>query len=399
MTSYLSYVAIAIIALAFSSCKKDLVENPNLAEYTSDVEQFEAVWNGLNTSYILWPIDTTDWDDVYSKYHPIFLEMENEPDEVWKMTWKELASTLIDHHLEIHLERPSTKTKISINPGLDEIMSRAYFHFPKNTIDKLGMILKLELNGRLKDVKTYHEGNLLICSGVLDEDIAYIYFSNFKDIIIDEVEPFQHFKQYVASQDIKTAIIDLRGNPGGKALNPNYLTSCFSSRTLTVGCNQTKTGLGRYDLGPKVPYKIGAGVTIDDVMLEGQDRDIPVIVVCDLFSGSAAEIATIAIKQLPHSYMVGERTWGATCVLNNDFGLFYSGSFGDSQMNDNNWIGHGHYVYTPKYLFSGIDGTIYEGIGITPDKECLFDQQAWNNGIDNQLETAISFAKSKITEN
>ena len=57
---------LAIIALALSllSCKKDKVEDPNITEYQTDLQQFEAVWNGLNTAYVLWPIDNTDWDAV-----------------------------------------------------------------------------------------------------------------------------------------------------------------------------------------------------------------------------------------------------------------------------------------------------------------------------------------------
>ena len=384
------------ILLGLFSCKKDNVNNPNDTEYTSDVEQFEAVWNGLNTSYVMWSIDSTDWDAVYFKYRPIFEETEYMPDAEWKSAWKALTSTLIDHHLIIRLERPSTKTKIELSPGMDEVLSRNHQHLPINTSQKLIMLTKLVEDGKMTGIQMDFSADTLLCSGILDEEIAYFYISSFGSLI-NSKESFNHFKQLVANEHIKSAIIDLRGNSGGIAHNTDHMASCFSSQSFTVGYNQTKTGLGRYDLGPKVPYTIGAGVVINNVMLEGQDRDIPIMIICDMFTASASEVATIALKNLPNCFMVGERTWGATCTLNPDFNLFYSGSFGDSQMNGNFWVGHGHYVYTPKYLFSGIDGTIYEGIGIAPDKECLFDKLAWNNGIDNQLECAIELAKEKMS--
>ncbi len=384
---------LAIIALALSllSCKKDKVEDPNITEYQTDLQQFEAVWNGLNTAYVLWPIDNTDWDAVYEHYHPIFEEMEGQSNATWASTWKELTSTLIDHHLSIKLERPSTGYKIGINPGLDEVKTRGYFHWPVGVYNRIYHLSQLLVNGRLTNVLDYQEADDYYVSGILDNDIAYFYCSSFLDVNSFLI-PFMHFKELVASPDIKAAIIDVRDNGGGNSTIPYYLISCFSTEMVTIGYNQTKMGLGRYEFGPQLSWYIGAV----DGQIDGQERNVPVVALTNVISASASEIATIAIKQLPQGYVVGERTFGATCALSNDFGLFYSGSFGDSQGFPTLWTGHGHYVYTPKYLFTGVDDIVYEGHGVEPDVECLFDQSAWNNGIDNQLECAVSFVKEKI---
>lgn len=386
-------LVILILSFTFSSCKKDIVENPNLTEYETDLQQFEAVWNGLNTAYVMWPIDTTNWDVVYKKYRPIFEAMEDKSDEEWWSAWRELTASLVDHHLAVYLERPSTKTKTILHPGWDEVRSRDYYHNKITIANKHTMLVRLELEGRLKQSKFDYLADTLLCSGILDEEIAYFYASTFLTSL-NSKESFKQFKQLVTNENIKSAIIDLRDNQGGHAYNTNNLVSCFTTQQFCIGYNRSKTGLDRYDLGPKVPHIVGAG-RINDLTFEGQDKDIPVIVLGNLYTASAAEISALAIKQLPQGYMVGERTWGATCSLVDDFNLFYSGSFGDSQMDGNRWVGHGHYIYTPKYLFTGIDGNYYEGIGVTSDKECLFDQLAWNNGIDNQLECAIAFAKEK----
>lgn len=391
MKQFLGILAIGILTLLCPSCKKDVVEDPNHTDYETDLQQFEAVWNGLNTAYVFWPVDNTDWDAVYEKYRPIFEDMEIQPDSIWESTWKALTTNLIDHHLTIKLERPTTGYRTSLIPGLDEVMSRSYFHAPMGDVGHLTQLLRLQLNGRLTDVSFMSATDIYV-SGILDGEIAYFYCSGFSDYYTF-LTPFSHFKQLVASDGIKAAIIDVRDNGGGNAIIPDAMYACFSTETPTIGVYQTKIGLGRYELGPKLPYNIGSIVAEND----RQNCDIPVVVLTNVFSASASEITSLAIKSLPNGYVVGERTYGATCALNSDFGLFYSGSFGDSQEDaDGNWSGHGHYVYTPKYLFTGVDDTLYEGYGVEPDEECLFDQSAWDSGVDNQLEYAVSFVQQKM---
>ncbi|MBQ7551395.1 MAG: hypothetical protein IJT04_07705, partial [Bacteroidales bacterium] len=74
------------MAVAFTiltACHKE----PDNTTIETDVQQFEAVWNELNDTYVFWSVDTIDWDAVYNKYHPLFEEMDNQPDDVWKATW------------------------------------------------------------------------------------------------------------------------------------------------------------------------------------------------------------------------------------------------------------------------------------------------------------------------
>ncbi|MBP5582932.1 MAG: hypothetical protein J6X43_03130, partial [Bacteroidales bacterium] len=89
--------SLAFMLLVLTACHKE-AENKTIE---TDVQQFEAVWKELNDTYVFWSVDTTDWDAVYAKYHHMFEEMENEPYSVWKSTWTELTSTLVDHHLNI----------------------------------------------------------------------------------------------------------------------------------------------------------------------------------------------------------------------------------------------------------------------------------------------------------
>lgn len=398
---------ITLITLAnFIACKKDIVDNPNKIDYETDLQQFEVVWNGLNTAYVFWSVDTTDWDAVYEQYHAKFERMEAEPDSVWEKTWRELTSTLIDHHMTITLKRPSSSYyTITINPGLDEQKARSYYHERPNLFPNVHreMLNKWVNYGRLSDTVSVYHINIAYngyfwCSysGVLDGEIAYLYLSSFElnnASMFDKMQAFEHFKQLVAKDGIKAAIIDVRDNPGGNPNDISYLLSCFTTeKRIEIGCSQTKLGLGRYDLTPPMPCYVYPVST-------GQERNIPVIVLADINSVSAAETAVMSIRNLPQGYMVGERTYGARGTLSDDFELFYSGSFGVGGGTILGYMTLGHYIETAKWLFLDVDGTCYEGRGIEPDVECLFDQSAWNNGVDNQLECAVEFAKNKIAEN
>lgn len=385
-------IIMLFILTSLASCKKDIVDNPNNVDYTTDLEQFETVWNGLNTSYVFWSVDSTDWDAVYKKYHPIFAEMEDKSDSTWSTTWRELTSTLIDHHMEITLRRPSSAYfGITIDPGKEEQRKRAYYHERPNLFpDVHRRMLNRWVNyGKLTDTVAvyddgaYNGGYWCSYSGIIENEIAYFYLSSCEMQLANthgKMQAFEHFKQLVSRDNVKAAIIDVRDNPGGDPNDLSYLFSCFTTeKQIQIACIQTKLGLGRYELTPKMPYYV-------DITSTGQERNIPVIILADINSVSAAETAVMAIRHLPQGYFVGERTYGANGGLSDPFELFYSGTFGNGN----------HHIKTAKLLFSDIDGTCYEGRGIEPDLECLYDQAAWYSGIDNQLECAVNFAKEKM---
>lgn len=372
---------LAFVLIGLTACHK---ERKN-ASISTDVQQFEAVWNELNDTYVFWSIDTTDWDAVYIKYHPLFEAMKNEPDSVWKSTWRELSSTLIDHHLKITLARPSTNDTIELTPGQDEAEKRDYYHYRKLWHES--QLNKLVECGRLVDTisspfketikvkETIKEITItrFFYSGILDQKIAYLYIPTFSELSLDTIGAFGHFMQLVAMGNIKAAIIDVRDNPGGDAKNLVPMLSCFTTEPILIGYTQTKLGLGKFDLSAKMPWIIHPSSV-------SRQREIPIIVLADVNSVSMGEVGPIALKHLPNCYVVGERTFGAT------------GPIVERK-------GNGYTITAAQTLFEDVDGTIYEGHGTEPDIECLFDQTLWNSGIDNQLEMAISVALDKILEN
>ena len=119
----------------------------------------------------MWPIDTTDWDRIYTHYYELFSQASL-ADSTWERYWKELTSTLIDHHLSVLLERPSSRTLVYLNPGMDEVEARPYYHVRSTSVSCLNQLVSL---GRMSDTaqtETFYYG-------VIDDSIAYLRISTF----------------------------------------------------------------------------------------------------------------------------------------------------------------------------------------------------------------------------
>ena len=95
-------------------------------------------------------------------------------------------------------------------------------------------------------------------------------------------------------------------------------------------------------------------------------ENIPYVILCDINSVSMGEVEEMFIREvLPTSYIIGERTFGATGPLQpvDYIDLTYGGPFGNI-----NTMHHNVYTSTFEAL---IGGQVPEGIGCVPDKEVL----------------------------
>jgi len=133
--------------------------------------------------------------------------------------------------------------------------------------------------------------------GMLDNEIGYIRFTNFtqncsKDVraaLIDLKE----------KQNAKKIILDVRSNPGG------LLTEAAEVVNLFVGAGQevvtTNGKVDKYDM----TYK---------TMRQAVDKDIPLVVMINRGTASAAEIVAGAIQDLDRGVVIGQRSYGKGLV-------------------------------------------------------------------------------------
>src|SRR5688572_6572735 len=68
------YTSLCLIIAALCSCKREIPERELLSNYEANnyAEVFKVFWNGMNSNYLFWDQEATDWDSVYRAYKPKF---------------------------------------------------------------------------------------------------------------------------------------------------------------------------------------------------------------------------------------------------------------------------------------------------------------------------------------
>ncbi len=164
--------------------------------------------------------------------------------------------------------------------------------------------LKIErLNEKKPLVKKFLRENIQInpvtYSAVLTSGVGYVMLSDFTD------KAAQEFKLSVAEMvkknQIKSLIIDLRGNPGGLVDEAVKIMGYFVPKGTSIVSTKGRTSDAERD------YK----TAIDPIF-----PDMKVAVMVDRGSASASEIMAGAMQDLDRGVVVGERTFGKGLVQN-----------------------------------------------------------------------------------
>ena len=131
--------------------------------------------------------------------------------------------------------------------------------------------------------------------------------------------------------------LDLRNNPGGYVDQLMNVASEFLPENTTVLIEETRDGT-------RTPYTTSGS---------GMARDIPMVVLINNNSASAAEILAGAIKASKRAAIIGEATYGTATVLRS----FSLDSGAEIRLGTTQWL-------TP-------EGNEVRGVGITPDQEVV----------------------------
>lgn len=171
-------------------------------------------------------------------------------------------------------------------------------------------------------------------------------------------------------------ILDNRANSGGYQDDMDYLLGSYIDKKTEIFKTRYKEGPGRLEHSVWTPYYIFPQSQYHrDLTAE----NIPYVILCDINSISMGEVEQMFIREvLPTSYIIGERTFGATGPLQPVayINLTYSGSFGNI-----NTMHHDVYTSTFEAL---IGGQVREGIGCVPDQEVL--RKNYNGDFKPQLD-------------
>ena len=192
---------------------------------------------------------------------------------------------------------------------------------------------------------------------MLDETTAYIEIIEFDDVTVDQ---FTEAMAMARGSGMENLIIDLRSNPGGNLDTVVEIARMLLPEGLIVYTED------KY--GERVEY------TCDGK----RELEVPLVVLIDMNSASAAEILAGAVQDYGIGTLVGTTTFGKGIVQ--QVLPFKDGSAMKLTISS---------YYTPS-------GRNIHGVGIEPDVICEFDSEAYYdevNPVDNQLEKAKEVLK------
>ena len=189
------------------------------------------------------------------------------------------------------------------------------------TVERGSVEVSFEIRRRAFNLKT-------VTYEMLDDQIGYIRVKNFRENTVDQ---FDEALDFVTASGAEGIIFDMRGNGGGllesleKMLDP----------LLPEGVIATAS------------YQDGTSETI--VYSDASEMDLPMIVLVDDGTASAAELFSAALRDFGKAELVGTTTYGKGVAQ-------FVGSGGQ-----------GNYFKLSVYYFLSPKGSDIDGVGIVPD--------------------------------
>lgn len=378
MKRYLLFIPLILLA----ACKKDISNPVSNQPPTTFAQVFDEFWNDMNVNYVYWDIDTTNWDEVYRQYKPLFGSLQlGDPTDLARSVsyFHKMTDGLIDHHFSITFSNPVLRDSAVI-PAYDQWKKDPAFHFSYSyQASDRSYLDSGYLSG--SDYTSVPGSTLTAVAGTIRSTILFFTCNQFllsdsyTSPVDNPVKPvLNYFFGRLANPDgLKAVVLDLRDNPGGDANDLNFLVGQFIGAPLLVGYTRNKSGNGRLDYTPWVDVKVAPQAGAHAVTL-------PIFILADKYSQSMAEITTMALRTLPQCRVVGETTYGAT------------GPFGENALYDDGPFQVPGFlsVTTSSVEFKYIDEKMYEGAGFPPDYPVPYSLRALSSGDDPQMDKVMS---------
>ena len=191
---------------------------------------------------------------------------------------------------------------------------------------------------------------------MIDEEIGYIVLAAFYN---HSAEEMKKAISELEKRGMKKLIIDLRENPGGTSDSATDMVDIMMG-SKQVALYLEKTG------GRKTPY-----YTKDDYAL-----NIPMVILINGQSASAAELFSQAMKDYGKATIIGTQSYG-------------KGVYQEYYM-----IEDGSGLKLTKGKFYSPNNICVQGVGVTPDIVVEYDRElSIEQGMDNQVQAAIDYLK------
>lgn len=198
-----------------------------------------------------------------------------------------------------------------------------------------------------------------VSSEMLTDEVGYIAISEFKDVTVDQ---FTEAYAVIKGSGAKALVLDLRGNPGGLLDAVVDIARQILPEGLVVYTEDKNGKRVEYDCDGK------------------REIEIPMVVLVNGGSASAAEVLTGAIKDYGVGTVMGTTTYGKGIVQKI---IALSDGSAIKLTTDG--------YFTPK-------GNNIHGTGIEPDVVVEFDAEAYygEEQFDNQLDAALKYLEKEL---
>lgn len=306
-------------------------------------ENFDAMWTVMNENYAFFDLHGVDWTARYDQFARQFTDDLDDAATFDLMT--QVLAPLDDGHTYI------------IAPALSRGFSPAtYVDWAE---DRTAFLEVPRARGLTSVANTGLE------YGVLEGNTGYVLIRHMganpgllgtEDGLASD--GFAEVAGALANTD--AIVIDVRLNPGGSDDVGLAYAAFFATEPLLCCTKVTRTASGFSD-----PFEIVISPVGPRALTQ------PVTLLTSGYTASAAEIFTLAMRELPQVTVVGEPTAGGhsdimEVTLPNGFVLGFS---------------HQRYF--------AADGRLYELIGVPPDVVSPFDATAMRRGDDPQLDAIL----------
>lgn len=136
----------------------------------------------------------------------------------------------------------------------------------------------------------------VVLAKMLDENVGYVYLAGYTENAADELKLSL---QSLKTQGMRSLVFDLRGNGGGLLQEAVKMVGLFVKR------------------GSEVVSVRGRNERVNEeyrTPIEPLDRKMPIVVLTDYGTASAAEITSGALQDMDRAVVVGSRTYGKGLV-------------------------------------------------------------------------------------
>ncbi|MBE0638276.1 MAG: hypothetical protein IH598_07140 [Bacteroidales bacterium] len=332
---------ILLIPLLTAGCE-DVFVKPG--DSNKNMEDFESIWQRVNTTYPFLMFKQINWDSIYPVYRA---RVEAASGDEFYLVMGDLLAELKDGHVYYQ------------TPGGGEV----YPYYPQRHFKDRHAYSPFV-------VRKYFDKELIVTEStsaeyqILPENIGYVFLADFhEDYLIRE---FPGILDYLGQT--KGLILDIRQKRGGTLQNVVAVVSRFISAPMEW---------------PKL-FSLGVLIEIDPIQPQGPfTYTNPVVVLINGSTFSAGELTTELLKQIPNVTVVGDTTGGGGGISANN----------SPETLPEYKLPSGKVISSPSGYCERYDGLPWEWNGIAPDIRVVQTEDDIRKNRDLQLEYAIGLLK------